>query len=187
MQNPRLAARYAKALIDIAQEQKQLDAVNNDIVGIKAMVDNSKELNNLMKSPIVKADKKHAVLKQLISGKVQPSTEAFINLMVSKGREYYLPEILAAFVEQYKKLNNIVTVKLTTAHVLDDQTKSNILSKIENGLNGSKVDLQTSVQESLIGGFVLESNNKMFDASIARDLKNIKTQFLQNVYVPQLK
>ena len=83
--------------------------------------------------------------------------------------------------------HQINTVKLTTAHPLDENTKATILANIQQQLVGKIIDLQINIDEKLIGGFVLESNNTLFDASIARDLKDIQKQFLQNIYVPALR
>jgi F-type H+-transporting ATPase subunit delta len=187
MQNPRLAERYAKSLMDIATEQNAVEPIYTDMLGLQAMFAGSRELTNLANSPIIKADKKQEIFSALFSGKVNPITEKFISLITAKAREQFLPQIATSFVTQYKKINQIQTVKLTTAEPMTEEMKASILAKISEQMKGSKIDLQTSVDESLIGGFLLESNHKLFDASIARDLKDIQKQFLQNIYIPSLK
>jgi F-type H+-transporting ATPase subunit delta len=186
MQNPRLASRYAKSLMDIAREQNAIEPVYQDALGLQKMFASSAELTTLVKSPVVKADKKQNVFKALIGGKVHVVTEQFFHLVIGKGREYFLPEVMESFIVQYKALNKITTVHLTTAIALDEAAKANLLEKIGAQLQGMTIDLHTTVDESLIGGFVLESNNNLFDASIARDLKDIKKQFLENTYVPKM-
>ena len=114
-------------------------------------------------------------------------TRGFVNLVINKKRDFFLPEILVAFQDLYKEQNNIATVKLTVAHDLDEAVKQKLVDAIKSQLTGKEIDLHMDVKESLIGGFVLESNNKMFDASISRDLKDIKDQFLKNIYVPKIK
>jgi F-type H+-transporting ATPase subunit delta len=187
MQNPRLAGRYAKSLIDLAQEQNALDVINADMLGLQNMCNSSAELVALIKSPIVKADKKQAIFTQLLDGKVHATTFAFIKLLTTKGRESNLDEIIDSFVRQYKEINNIVTVKLITASPLEANVQSLILENITKQLPNSKIDLQTSVNENLIGGFTIETNNKLVDASIAHDLKIVQKQFMKNIYVPDLR
>ena len=187
MRNPRLANRYAKSLMDIAVEQNAVEPIYNDMLGLQKLFAENRELVTLMHSPIIPADKKQAVMNQIIGGKVNPITEKFIVLLTTKAREYFLPEIATTFISQYKTLNQINTVQLTTAHELDAAAKESLIASITSQFNGKKLDLITKVDESLIGGFVLESNNNLFDASIARDLKDIQKQFLQNIYVPSLK
>jgi F-type H+-transporting ATPase subunit delta len=187
MQNPKLADRYAKSLLDLAVEQNNLDVIYNDMVGLEMACRESADLVQLMKSPIVKPSKKESVFNALFTGKVDMLTLKFMNLIVNKGREFFLPEIISAFIGQYKKRNQITDVYLTTAEKLDDNDKASLLEKIKGQLQGQQVDLKTKVDPSLIGGFVLEANNNLFDASILRDLKDIKKQFSENLFIPDIR
>lgn len=187
MQNPRLAARYAKSLMDIALEQNKLEVVYTDMQGIESAQRGSAELVSLMRSPIIKSDTKNSIVKALFGGKIDTLTEAFINLIINKKREFFLPEIVTAFIAQYKQHKNINDVKLTTAHPLDADMLQSLQQEIEKQLAGKKIELNTEVDESLIGGFVLEANNNLFDASIVRDLRDIKKQFQQNIYIPNIR
>lgn len=187
MQNPRLASRYAKSLLDLAQEQNSLDATLNDVKLLDAVSKGSRDFENMLRSPIIKADKKLDILNAVIGNRLSPLTQAFVKLLVNKGREANLPEIAAAFIMQYKEMKNIKTVKLTTATPINDMVKNAILSKVTASLNGSSVEMKETVDESLIGGFVLEMDDKLFDASIRRDLNDVKSQFLKNIYVSDIR
>lgn len=186
MHNPRLAARYAKALIDIVQEQNQLEAVNADMQLLEAMASQSRELTTMLRSPIIKADLKGNALNALLQGKITNITDLFIKLLLNKGREANLPEIATAFIAQYKALNQVHTVKLTTAFPMDQELSDAIMAKIKAEVNNQGVDLVTAVEEDLIGGFVLEVGDKLFDASVRRDLNDIKAQFAENIYVASI-
>ncbi|MBU6157689.1 MAG: ATP synthase F1 subunit delta [Bacteroidetes bacterium] len=183
MQNPRLAGRYAKSLIDLSREKNQLDLIYGDIVQLQKLCKESRELLNLLRSPIIKADKKNAILKEALIGKLNPLTAAFVQLMVSKGRESALPDIAEAFIEQYNKINGIQKVRLITATPVSEDLKSAITQQLKSANSFDKIDLETSVNELLIGGFQLEFDGKQVDASIARDLRDIKKQFQQNIYI----
>ena len=187
MQNPRLAARYAKSLMDIAIEQNSLDAMYTDMLGLQDVCRSSHDFVLLMRSPVVKADVKLNVVKALFSGKINSVTEAFLGLIIRKGREFFLPEIIDSFIAQYKRHNKINEVLLTTAESLDETTLSNLKSNIEKQFQGMKIDLTTQVNPESIGGFIVEANNNLFDASILRDLNDIKKQFLKNEYVPEIR
>jgi F-type H+-transporting ATPase subunit delta len=186
MQNPRLATRYAKSLMDIAKEQNALDAVYDDMQGFHNMIASSKELDSLLKSPVVSASKKNDILKAIMNGTAHNVTNLFTQLLTSKGRESVLGEIAQDFIKQYKELKNIITVKVTTSDVISEELKASLLTQITLQFKGSTVDLQCFTDPRLIGGFTLESNNKLFDASILRDLKDIQKQFLANEYVPEI-
>ncbi len=182
MQNPRLAGRYAKSLIDLSAEKGQLDEVYNDMLYLQAVCKASREFVNLLKSPIIKADQKFSIIKTVTENKIGKITAAFNHLLVQKGREYYLPEIVAAFIEQYNAMHGIHHVKLTTATAVSETLKDAIANKVKTESDFQTVELETIVNPALIGGFVLEYNNNLVDASILRDLKDIKKQFIGNVY-----
>ncbi|MBP6455120.1 MAG: ATP synthase F1 subunit delta [Chitinophagaceae bacterium] len=187
MQNPRLAGRYAKSVMDLAKEKNILDVVFNDMLFLDKICNHNKEINNLLKSPIVTGDKKTSIIKEISKGRIGELSSAFIDLIIRKKREYFLPEIVKAFIDQYKEFKNIVIVNLYVAHEMDEAMKNQMLDHINKQLQGKTIELHVHIKESLIGGFVLESNNKSFDASIARDLKDIRDQFMQNIYVPNIR
>ncbi len=187
MPNPRLAGRYAKSLIDLSIEKNQLEAVYADMKYLQALSKASREFTNLLSSPIIKADQKSSVIDALTKGKVGELTAAFTSLLVKKGREGELPEIASAFVEQYNAMKGIHKVKLTTAVPVSDELKQSIETKVRTERGLGSVELETAVDEKLIGGFVLDFNNNLVDASILRDLKDIKKQFSQNLFIHGLR
>jgi len=184
MRNPRLATRYAKSLLDLAIEQNTLEPVLNDMKMIHKACADSRELTVVLRSPVIGADKKIAILNAIFQDKIQVITKGFVALLIKKGREFFLPEMAEAFVAQYKTYKNIHVVRLTTAINIDESLKNDIQAKVTAALADGTVDLETSVNEDLIGGFVLEVGDKLFDASILRDLNDIKKQFTKNEYVP---
>ena len=187
MPNPRLAARYAKSLIDLAIEKDQLEAVYNDMLFLQQAIRGSRELANLLKSPIISPDKKDKIMDAITAGKVSTITATFNKLLLNKGREAYLLEIVAAFIEQYKELKGIHTVKLTTAVPVTEDVKKAIMDKISADKHLKNIELVTAIDESLIGGFVLEIGDELVDGSIAFDLKNIKKQFQNNDFIYKIR
>jgi F-type H+-transporting ATPase subunit delta len=187
MRNPRLAGRYAQSLMDFAKEQNQVDAVYEDMLGMSKMIQSSNELKQLLKSPIIKADKKTAIINALTQGKVSKISETFMALLTSKGRENILDEISAEYVTQYKASKNILIVELTTAEALSSEVIAAIQAKIGTQFPGATIEIITKVNPAIIGGFIVESNNKSFDASIARDLKDIHKQFMSNEFMPNIR
>jgi len=106
---------------------------------------------------------------------------------LAKGREFYLPEIVTAFIAQYKENKGIHTVKLTTAVPVSEELKQSILQQIRVAKNMQHLELNTEVNEDLIGGYVLEIGDELVDASIAFDLHNIKKQFENNDFVYKIR
>lgn len=187
MQQPRLAGRYAKSLIDLATEQNQLEQVYADMKYLQALCQQSREFVNLLKSPIIQADKKGKIVEAVTTGKVSKMTEGFNRLLVQKGRESVLPEIVDAFIEQYNEIKGIHKVKITTAVAVSDELKQQIVAKIKAETPLQNIELETAVKDELIGGFTLEFHNNLVDASILRDLNDIRKQFLENVYVQNIR
>ncbi len=187
MPNPRLAARYAKSLLDLATEKGQLEAVYADMKYLEAICKSNPDFVSLLRSPVINSDQKNAIITAITKGKVSELTASFNNLLVKKGRELDLPEIAFAFVEQYNEIKGIHRVKLTTAVAVSDDVKKSIQTKVQAEKGLGTVELETAVDAKLIGGFVLEFNNNLVDASILRDLKDIKKQFSKNLFVHNLR
>lgn len=183
MNNPRLAGRYAKSLLDLAVEKNMLESVYEDATGLLRSIKGSAELGSLLKSPVIKADKKLAILHTLLAGKVGQMTLLFIDLLVRKGREATLVEILNAFVDGYNKLKGINKITLKTASPLSENLQQAIVGKIQSETGMQNIQLLTAVDESIIGGFVLEYESNLVDASIRRYLKDVKSQFKNNDYL----
>jgi F-type H+-transporting ATPase subunit delta len=187
MQNPRLAGRYAKSLIDLSTERNQLETSYNDMKLLQRIFKSNKDFVNLLKSPVIKAETKDSIITAVLKGQLNELTDAFIHLLVRKGRELNLPEIADAFIDQYNAIKGIHKVKLTTATAVSDEIKNSMIGKINKEAGYDKVEMETAVDESLIGGFVLEFDNNLVDASISRDLKDIQKQFAENVYVQNIR
>jgi F-type H+-transporting ATPase subunit delta len=99
-----------------------------------------------------------------------------------------MPEIITAFIEQYNAIKGIHKVKLTTATAVSDDLKNEIVSKVKKEANLEHVELESKTDDDLIGGFVLEFNNNLVDASVLRDLKDISKQFKErNVFVQNIR
>lgn len=187
MRNPRLATRYAKSLVDLAVEQGQLEQVYADMQWLQAVCKSSRDFVNLLRSPIIKADKKNKIIDAVIAQNVSPLSKAFITLLINKGREKNLEEVAGAVIAQYKVKKGIQTVTLTTATPVSEATKQAIVNKIQSSSDYKQVDLESVVDDSIIGGFVLKAGDKLIDASIAYDLKAIARQFENNDFIYKVR
>lgn len=187
MNNPRLAGRYAKSLLDLAIEQNKLEAVYADIKLLRAICKGNPDFVLVLRSPVIKADKKENIISTIINGRVSGLTSSFIQLLVRKARESSLPEIITAFIEQYNKLKDIHHVKITSAVPLSTEAEQTILDKVRSNTSIQNIELETIVEDALIGGFKLEVGGVLIDASVLRDLNDVKKQFRNNEYIQQLR
>src|SRR5690349_20006707 len=98
MQKPLVAARYEKSLLDLAVEQNAVEDTLKDVQLLNAVCEQSRDFVNVLRSPIIHADKKESILNEVVSNKLHALTKAFIKLLTNKGREANLPEIAEAFI-----------------------------------------------------------------------------------------
>lgn len=187
MLNPRVASRYAKSILDLAIEKGKLEEVYNDMLYLQQLNKGSKEFLSLLRSPVVKPDAKIKAVNAVTAGKITDITKSFTTLMINKAREAVLPEVITSFVQQYKQKKNINTVKLTTATPVSDALKNSIVAQVKKTSNMENIELETAVDPSLIGGFVLQAGDKLIDASILYDLKTIARQFENNDFIYKVR
>lgn len=187
MNNPRLAGRYAKSLIDLATELNQVDVVCADMKFVQRICKSNPDFSAVLRSPIIKPDTKEKIIEAITNERVNATTSSFIRLLVRKGRETNLPEIADAYVEQFNELRGIHQLKITTAAPISDSLKEAIVAKVRATTVMENIEIETVVKEELIGGFMLEMQGTLVDASILRDLKDIKKQFMDNQYIHKLR
>ena len=187
MNNPRLAGRYAKSLLDLAIEQNTLDAVLADVKQLNAITKGNRDFAYLLQSPVIPSDKKGKIIDAVLKGRVSALTFSFVQLVTRKARESNLPEIGKAFIEQYNELKNIHKLKITTATPISEELKTAIVNKVKADAGVENIELETVVKEELIGGFKMEMGGRLVDASVLRDLKFVKTQFADNEYIQKLR
>ncbi len=180
-----VASRYAKSLIDLAVETKQLEEVRADMKLIKSVCEGNREFVTLLESPVVKTDKKMSIFKEIFADKISVTTLTFLNLIATKRREGYIDNIAYAFDEQYKIHKNITSAEVTSAAPLDETNKAQILAIVSKTASG-QVELIEKVDKSLIGGFILTVDGKRVDTSVKRKLNDLRKNFSGNVYVPDL-
>lgn len=173
------AKRYAKSLLSMALEQGTVDAVRADMLLVRQGVTDSHDLKNLLTSPIIKAEKKIAILSEIFKGKISELSDKFIALVVNKGREALLPIMADAYEEAYREHKNISTVEVTSAIALSDEQKKKILAlAAKQGVENAEVI--EKVDPALIGGFVMKMGDRQIDASISNRINTLKQELIKN-------
>lgn len=170
-----VASRYAKSLLDLAVEKGQLDAVYADMLQVREVTGGSREFITFLNSPVIKTDKKIAILKSIFEGKLNALTLGFLTIVATKRRESVIPEMAASFIDQYKTHKNILTAVVTSAQGLDAATRQKALDLVKTQLNG-EIELVEKTDSNLIGGFILKIGDKQVDRSVSRQLSNLKKE-----------
>ncbi|PBQ32000.1 ATP synthase F1 subunit delta [Sphingobacteriaceae bacterium] len=172
-----VANRYAKSLMELAVESKQLDAVRADMKTIEQVCAENREFELFLNSPVIKTDKKLVVMSSLFKGKISDLTLSFLNLVTSKHRESIIHEITKAFEDQYRSDKNIFTAVVTSAKGLDATTKQKVADLIKSQLKG-EVEIVEKIDANTIGGFIIRIGDKQIDKTVARQLSNLKKELL---------
>jgi F-type H+-transporting ATPase subunit delta len=173
----KIAYRYGKSLLDLAQDQGVTEAVVADVRLLQEALEN-RDFQNLVQSPIVKADKKLAVFQGVFGGKVSDLMMKYYEVIIKKGRESFLPVMAQSFIEQYNKLQHTTSVRLTTAQQLSDEVVAEIRAKLEaSEATDEKVELEVEVDEDLIGGFVIDLDDRQYDGSVKKKLADLRQEF----------
>lgn len=178
-----VAKRYANALFDLALEQNLVEEVYADSKLIVQTCADSRELRLFLNSPIINGEKKQAVMREIFEKKVHKITMTYLLIMVRKHREPFIPEIAKELKEVYQVYKNILTVKFKSPVLPDDQVRAEV-NRLMKQYTGATIDLEPSVDEDLVGGFVLNWHDKQYDASIRRELDDLGRAIAKvNLYV----
>ncbi|MFP4092813.1 MAG: ATP synthase F1 subunit delta [Cyclobacteriaceae bacterium] len=181
MANSRVAARYAKSLLDLANERNMLDEVYKDMLYFQQVSKQNRDLLLMLRNPIINHDKKKAVLYAIFQGKVTASTLAVFDIITRKNREKVLPELAESFVIQYRQYKGIDKATVTTPFPLTDSMRAEFMRMITTK-TGRKVDLEEKVDPELIGGFVLKIGDQQMDNSVKGKLSALRYEFSDESY-----
>ncbi len=174
----RAAYRYAAALLGVADEVKKLDVVSNDLVVLEKLAKDSREFLVFLKSPVVNSERKKQTLTQILQGKVSDVTFKFIILLASKGREGLLPEIIQQFNTLRDQRLGILNVTARTAIAFKPEQEKQLISQIESATK-KKVRLSSVVDKSLKGGFMVQHDDTVWDASVRHQLEALREKFIE--------
>lgn len=177
------ANRYAKSLLELAVEQGQIEQVYEDMQKVSETVSASRDLQVMLNSPIIKPDQKARVLAEVFGGKIGEMAFKFINLITDKGREGLLGGIAGAYIIQYKAFKNVSQAEVISAAPLSEESKKKIeemLQKLAPGM----AELKETIDPNVIGGYILKVGDQMLDASVSSQLRELRREFTENLYVP---
>jgi len=178
MAGSRAAIRYAKAVLRLAQDQNTADAVNNDMKLIVNTVAQSKDLSDVLNSPVVSDTIKKSALLEIFKG-INPLSVNAIDTLITNKRIAILPEVAKQFSVVFDKLKGTQVATVTTALPLTNDLKLKVLAKIKQ-LTGKEAEVENIIDEDIIGGFILRIGDLQYNASIANQLSKLKREFTTN-------
>lgn len=175
-----VATRYAKSLIDLAQEENALEAIRKDMELFTQTLRASHELQAVLANPIIAHIKKIKILEAIFAGKIHKVTDSFFKIMINKSRSEVLYATAREFINQYNVIKNIVRANVVSATPLSEENKKKIVGELQD-VTGGTIELHAKVDPKLIGGFVLTVGDRQIDTSISSSLNRLKTDFARGV------
>lgn len=179
-----VARRYASALYEVALENQQVEEVYADVRQILNLYGQSRDFMLMLKNPVIPAPQKKKVMISIFEGKINDITLKFFLILASKNREKLTDHICNQFVILYKEANNIHDITIRTAIALSPENRNNILENLQEAIRG-RIELHEIVDPSLIGGYQLTYDDKRYDASIRKQINELRRKFTENLFVKQ--
>lgn len=173
-----ISNRYAKSLIDLCIEKKVLDEVIGDVKAFVKLTDN-RDFELFLRSPIIHGEKKISVFDNMLKGQIHEELMTFFKLVIRKGREDILPDILKVVLAKYKEMKGVTTVILTSAVELSQKEFDKISEKLKKtSIATENVEFIKNVDPALIGGFIIQIEDQRYDSSIDGKMKKLRNQLI---------
>lgn len=175
-----IAKRYAKALLVFAQEEKAEDQVYEELLQFIDSYESTPQLATVLRNPLLPAEQKEKVICQAASTEVSSVFQKFATLVVAHRRESFMLFIAHSFITLYRELKHISIGKLITAVPCSQEVSDRLERMIEErSKNSVDVIMETSVDPSIVGGFIFQLDDMRLDASVATQFEQIKKQFIE--------
>ena len=168
-----VAYRYAKALIDLANQQGVVKEVHDDMSFFETVCRENADFVAVMANPIVRHDNKLNILKKIFENKVNSVTFSIFSVLTKKNREKLIYPIAKEFQKLYNVQSGIQVVQISSSVALTDAQKSQFSELVASATN-KKIEIEESVDESLIGGYVLRVGDTQIDTSVKKKLNELK-------------
>jgi F-type H+-transporting ATPase subunit delta len=186
MADLRVASRYVKSLLGLAVEQGVLEAVHKDMLLFSKVLKENRDFSVMINSPVIRHEKKRAILEKIFSGKVDKLTLAIMDILTRKNREPLLPSIASEFHNAYNTYKGIGKAYITTTVPMDSELRQAIEEIVKKLSKTKQVEIEAKVDKDLIGGFILNVGDQQIDASIKSKLKSLEVRFSENPFVKEI-
>lgn len=164
---------YAKGLLAVAEAEEKLGVVESELFSIAESFESSNELRAALTDPQLPADKKSAIIDELLEGKASSLTVGLVQLIVSQGRASELPSIARALVETAAATRNKAVAEIRSAIPLDQETIDRLAAALSKA-TGKQLEVKAVVDESVVGGIVARVGDVVIDGSVASRFDSLR-------------
>ncbi|MDP4271670.1 MAG: ATP synthase F1 subunit delta [Bacteroidota bacterium] len=179
MNDSKISVRYAKALFSLALEKSVLPAVHADMEMLYLTTRTLPAFVQILESPVVKGSEKRALIQNVFEKQVNPITMSFLNLLLTNKREMYLENITRNFLSVYRQQSGKKAAVLSSAVALDQVTIAKMTQAVAARFN-AVIEMTTEINPSLIGGFILQVEDQILDASVLTRLKQLRQELVKS-------
>lgn len=186
MADSRVASRYVKSLLGLAVEQGVIEDVHKDMQMFSKLCVQNRAFTVMLRSPVIRHEKKRAILEAVFAGKVNKLTMAIIDIITRKNREPLLPTIASEFHNAYNEYKGIGEAYITTTIPMDNDLRKSIEAVVKKLSSKKQVEIEERVDKELIGGFILNVGDRQIDASIKSKLRTMKVKFNEHYFIKEV-
>lgn len=173
MKNVKIVQPYAEALINIASEEGSFDEIIKDLLYIKRTLSDSNGLNEVLANPILSTKTKKEILESVFTDNVKNTLVKLLMVLCDCRRISYLLDVVQKALELAYKKASIEVVSVTSSVKLNAYQEEELTKKLQKMTGATRVDLESIVDQSLLGGFVIQIGSKVIDSSIKGQLKRL--------------
>lgn len=169
---------YAEALMSLAQSQDLSDRFGEDVNFLRGLLQESTDLQQFLESPVVEAQAKQRVLRQIVAEQVHPYMLSFLMLLVDRRRILFLSGICQQYQVLLRRLNRTVLAEVTSTVELTEEQRQTTIQKVQQMSGAERVELETRIDPDLIGGVLIKVGSQVLDASIRGQLRRITNSLM---------
>ena len=177
MNTGHLSSRYATALLLHAKENNTLEVLHDEANMLTHMFSEMADIKLALDNPVLPNSEKRKLILNAAGGKTSKTMEQFADLLLKNRRESQIQNIMLKFIELYRSDKNIHYCKLTTASPLDKATEERLVKFITSQTGGT-LEFNKIIDPDVLGGFSLEVDNKLWDATLETQLRKIKSTLI---------
>jgi F-type H+-transporting ATPase subunit delta len=166
---------YARALFEIARADGTLDEVEDELFRFARSYEGSEELRNTLSDDQIPAEKRQAIIEDLLGGKATPTTTQLVSMVVGSGKARDLPAIVDVLVQRASSAKQLDTAEVRTAVALTGDQEARLKAALENA-TGKSLNLKTIVDPSVVGGVVATVGDDVIDDSVRTRIDQLKAR-----------
>ncbi len=174
-QAPDRVEAYADALLAIARAEGQLGEVEDELFRFARILEGSDDLRMALTDPQLPAERRQAVVEDLLEGKALPTTMAIISFIVMLGRAADLPKIVDRFVTRAAQEREHEVAEVRTALALDDTQQQRLAAALSKA-TGKRVEVKIVVDPDVLGGVVARIGDTVIDGTVRTEIEQLKEQ-----------